>query len=68
MELLVGAKTTASADCHTVSYACTQRPTQSRVFAPIFDDLACSYKNEGSIPFTRSNLPKLLKIKPLAGF
>ena len=23
-------------------------------FAPIFDDLACSYKNEGSIPFTRS--------------
>jgi hypothetical protein len=24
-------------------------------FAPIFDDLACSYKNEGSIPFTRSN-------------
>jgi hypothetical protein len=31
-------------------------PTKSRVFAPIFDDLACSYKNEGSIPFTRSNL------------
>ena len=25
-------------------------------FAPIFDDLACSYKNEGSIPFTRSTL------------
>ena len=28
----------------------------SSVFAPIFDDLACSNKNEGSIPFTRSNL------------
>ena len=24
--------------------------------APVFDDLACSYKNEGSIPFTRSTL------------
>ncbi len=43
-------------DCHTVSYACTQWPTKSRVFAPVFDDLACSYKNEGSIPFTRSTL------------
>ena len=29
---------------------------KSAHFAPIFDDLACSYKNEGSIPFTRSNL------------
>jgi hypothetical protein len=37
-----------------VSYACTQWPIKSRVFAPVFDDLACSYKNEGSIPFTRS--------------
>ena len=37
-----------------MSYACTQWPTKSRVFAPVFDDLACSYKNEGSIPFTRS--------------
>ena len=27
---------------------------KSAHFAPIFDDLACSYKNEGSIPFTRS--------------
>jgi hypothetical protein len=25
-------------------------------FADFFDDFACSYKNEGSIPFTRSNL------------
>ena len=39
-----------------MSYACTQRPKKSRVFAPVFDDLACSYKNEGSIPFTRSTL------------
>ncbi len=31
-----------------MSYACTQWPTKSRVFAPVFDDLACSYKNEGS--------------------
>ena len=38
-----------------MSYVCTQRPRKSRVFAPIFDDFACSYKNEGSIPFTRSN-------------
>ena len=37
-----------------MSYAYTQWPTKSRVFAPVFDDLACSYKNEGSIPFTRS--------------
>ena len=28
----------------------------SRVFEPVFDDLACSYKNEGSISFTRSTL------------
>jgi hypothetical protein len=28
----------------------------SSVFAPIFDDLACSNKNEGSILFTRSIL------------
>ena len=28
----------------------------SRVFEPVFDDLACSYKNEGSIPFNRSTL------------
>jgi hypothetical protein len=39
-----------------VSYVCTQWPIKSRVFAPIFDDFACSYKNEGSIPFTRSTL------------
>jgi len=39
-----------------VSYACTQWLTKSRVLAPVFDDLACSYKNEGSIPFTRSTL------------
>jgi hypothetical protein len=51
-----GAQKTASADCHTVSYVCTQWPIKSRVFAPIFDDFACSYKNEGSIPFTRSTL------------
>jgi hypothetical protein len=38
-----------------VSYVCTQWPIKSRVFAPVFDGLACSYKNEGSIPFTRSN-------------
>ena len=36
-------------------YACTQWPIKSRVFAPIFADLTCSYKNECSIPFTRSN-------------
>ena len=24
--------------------------------APVFDDLVCSYRNEGSIPFTRSTL------------
>ena len=39
--------------CHTPAH---QWPTKSRVFAPVVDDLACSYKNEGSIPFTRSTL------------
>ena len=39
-----------------LSYVCTQSPRKSRVFAPIFDNLACSYRNEGSIPFTRSTL------------
>ena len=39
--------------CHTPAH---QWPTKSHVFAPVVDDLACSYKNEGSIPFTRSTL------------
>ena len=39
-----------------MSYACTRWPKKSRIFAPVFDDLACSNKNEGSIPFTRSTL------------
>jgi hypothetical protein len=39
--------------CHTPAH---QWPKKSRVFAPVVDDLACSYKNEGSIPFTRSTL------------
>ena len=56
VELLGGAEKNPSADGHTVAYACTRWPTKSRVFAPVFDDLACSYKNEGSIPFTRSTL------------
>ena len=56
VELLGGAEKNPSADGHTVPYACTRWPTKSRVFAPVFDELACSYKNEGSIPFTRSTL------------
>ena len=39
-----------------MSYACTRWPKKSLIFAPVFDELACSYKNEGSIPFTRSTL------------
>ena len=39
--------------CHTPAH---QWPIKSRVFAPVFDDLACSNKNEGSIAFTRSTL------------
>ncbi len=39
--------------CHTDGLLLADK---SRVFAPVFDDLACSYKNEGSILFTRSIL------------
>ena len=67
VELLGGAEKNPSADGHTVPYACTRWPTKSRVFAPVFDELACSYKNEGSIPFTRSN-PLFLGFRWIPGF